>query len=316
MNFSTQVPIQIAEFPIHYQSKLVTFGSCFADTMGEKLNYYKFPSLSNPFGIIFNPVSIANILERVANQRFFTEADLFYHQELWHCFEVHSVLSHTDKNLVLNRLNQILEEVFEWISNASHCILTLGTSWVYRNIETNQIVANCHKVPGNQFKKELLSIQEIQENLTEISTSLKVLNPNINFIFTVSPVRHLKDGFVENQISKAHLIAALHQSFNFDTPHFDYFPSFEIMMDELRDYRFYAEDMMHPNELAINYIWEQFSKAYFSGETFQTMKEVALIQKGLAHRPFNPDTKSHQLFLEQLQNRIQQLKIKHPTLNF
>ena len=234
---------------------------------------------------------------------------------MWHCFEVHSELSNLDKNTFLNSLNELIDVTHQQLNNATHIIITLGTSWVYRNIETNEIVANCHKVPQKQFTKELLTISEIEESLENIISLVQSVNPNCKFIFTVSPIRHIKDGFVENQRSKAHLITALHSS-NFQLPTSSYFPSYEIMMDELRDYRFYAEDMLHPSQTAIDYIWIKFFENYISESEFSLMNEICEIQRALKHRSFNPNTESHLKFLENLNLKIEKIKEKFPEVSF
>jgi hypothetical protein len=197
----------------------------------------------------------------------------------------------------------------------THCIITLGTSWVYRHIESNEIVANCHKVPQKQFVKELLSIAQIEASLQKIISEIQTINPKCNFVFTVSPVRHIKDGFVENTLSKAHLISALHAS-NFQLPTSSYFPSYEIMMDELRDYRFYAEDMLHPNPTAIDYIWIKFFENYIDEKEFALMNQVCDIQRALKHRPFNPNSESHQKFLSKLEEKKQKITKQNPAIHF
>ncbi|WP_374542576.1 GSCFA domain-containing protein [Flavobacterium sp.] len=291
-------------------------GSCFAENMGKKFAYFKFQATTNPFGIIFNAVSLEKLIRRAVENRTFTENDIFFHNDLWHCYEVHSELSNSDKDAFLESLNDIIRSTNKQLNDSTHIIITLGTSWVYRNIETNEIVANCHKVPQKQFTKEFLSIHQTEESLQSIISLIHSVNPNCNFIFTVSPVRHIKDGFTENTLSKAHLIAAIHKTITNHKSHITYFPSYEIMMDELRDYRFYAEDMLHPNALAIDYIWEQLTSVYCTELTHSIMKEIDSIQKGLAHRPFNPTTQSHQSFLEQLNSKIQEIKKQLPHLNF
>ena len=315
MNFTTKIPIQKSNVPIDYSSKIVLLGSCFAENMGEKFDYFKFQTARNPFGIIFNPVSLEKLIRRCVENRQFTENDIFFHNELWHCFEVHSELSNLDKNTFLNSLNELIDVSHQLLNNATHIIITLGTSWVYRNIETNEIVANCHKVPQKQFTKELLTISEIEESLENIISLVQSVNPNCKFIFTVSPIRHIKDGFVENQRSKAHLITALHSS-NFQLPTSSYFPSYEIMMDELRDYRFYAEDMLHPSQTAIDYIWIKFFENYISESEFSLMNEICEIQRALKHRSFNPNTESHLKFLENLNLKIEKIKEKFPEVSF
>ncbi|MBE9575231.1 GSCFA domain-containing protein [Flavobacterium proteolyticum] len=316
MQFTTKIPVQKSAFPIDYDSKVMLLGSCFAENMGKKFDYFKFQAITNPFGIIFNAVSLEKLIRRAVENRTFTENDIFFHNDLWHCYEVHSELSNPNKEVFLSNLNSILESTYRHIASLTHCIITLGTSWVYRNIETYEIVANCHKVPQKQFIKELLSINQIEESLQSIISLIHSVNPNCNFIFTVSPVRHIKDGFAENTLSKAHLIAAIHKTITHHPSPITYFPSYEIMMDELRDYRFYAEDMLHPNQTAIDYIWIQFFENYISESVFGLMNEICSIQKGLQHRPFNPNTENHQKFLNQLDLKIKAIKNQYPFIKF
>ncbi len=315
MHFQTQIPLQKSDFPIDYTSKVLSLGSCFAENMAEKLEYFKFENVVNPFGIIFNPVSLEKLILRSIHKKYFTENDVFYHNEAWHCYEVHSELSNPDKEEFLSNLNQLIDSTNQQLSNSTHVIITLGTSWVYRHIESNEIVANCHKVPQRQFVKELLSIAQIEASLQNIISEIQTINPKCNFVFTVSPVRHIKDGFVENTLSKAHLISALHAS-NFQLPTSSYFPSYEIMMDELRDYRFYAEDMLHPNQTAIDYIWIKFFENYVNEKEFALMNQVCDIQRALKHRPFNPNSESHKKFLENLNQKINTLVKKYPNFQF
>ncbi|MBF4473448.1 GSCFA domain-containing protein [Flavobacterium sp. HJJ] len=316
MNFTTPIPIPKNQNPIDYNSKIVSLGSCFAENMGNKFDYFKFQSNTNPFGIIFNPVSIEKIIDRVVNEVLFTEEDVFFHNERWHCFEVHSDLSHSDKTELVANLNQILAETKKQLQQASHVIITYGTSWVYRNIEKNDIVANCHKVPQKQFTKELLSAEIIEKSIQNTFGLIEKRNPNCGFIFTISPVRHLKDGFVENHVSKANLITAIYKIINNKQQTINYFPSYEIMMDELRDYRFYAADMLHPSQTAIDYIWERFSESCIAENSFETMKEVSEIQKGLNHRSFNPESEQHLKFLSKLNQKIDVLAEKFPHIKF
>lgn len=299
-------------------------GSCFAENMGKKFDYFKFQATTNPFGIIFNAVSLEKLIRRAVENRTFTENDIFFHNDLWHCYEVHSELSNSDKDAFLESLNDLINSTNKQLNDSTHIIITLGTSWVYRNIESNEIVANCHKVSQKQFAKELLPIETIVQSLESILFHVSILNPNCKFIFTVSPVRHVKDGFTENTLSKAHLIAAIHSVLNqkfstsleLTTQNNIYFPAYEIMMDELRDYRFYAEDMLHPNQTAIDYIWIQFFENYVSESVFGLMNEICSIQKGLQHRPFNPNTENHQKFLNQLDLKIKAIKNQYPFIKF
>ncbi|MCF6130870.1 GSCFA domain-containing protein [Flavobacterium wongokense] len=310
MNFTTKVPIAKSNNPIGYESMILSMGSCFAENMGEKFRQFKFQDVVNPFGIIFNPVSIEKLVSRIVNQQKFTEQDLFLHNDLWHSFEIHSKFSTPNKEGQLEILNEILDLTYEVITGVTHIIITYGTSWVYRDKSSAAIVANCHKVPQSQFDKEILSVETIEKSIQNTIDLIRKVNPDCTFIFTVSPVRHIKDGFVENQRSKAHLITAIH---NLQLP---YFPSYEIMMDELRDYRFYADDFLHPSPFAIDYIWKRFSENYISEASFETMVEVNSIQKGLSHTPFNPDSENHQKFLNALDQKIAKLQEQFPHFRF
>jgi hypothetical protein len=313
MNFRTQVPISTATKPIDYNCKIILLGSCFAENIGDKFEYYKFQNTVNPFGIIFNPVSIEKMISKVVTATVFTEADIFFYNERWHSFDVHSDLSNESKEELLTSLNSILKQTKKQLQAASQVIITYGTSWVYRNIENNEIVANCHKVPQKEFKKELLSIETIKESIKQTIQFIHSLNPDSNIIFTISPVRHIKDGFVENQWSKANLISGIHQVLSQSET---YFPSYEIMMDELRDYRFYAEDMLHPNQVAIDYIWERFKETSISKTAFPIMDEVESIQKSLSHKPFNPKAESHLKFELKRKEKITKLVSKYPFIKF
>ncbi|WP_264529125.1 GSCFA domain-containing protein [Flavobacterium sp. N502540] len=318
MQFRTQIPVSKSNNPIDYHSKIISMGSCFAENMAEKFDYFKLQNETNPFGIIFNPVSIEKVIQRVVTQEFFTEKDVFFHNERWHCFEVHSDLSHSDRQELLQTLNEAISKTNKQIKEATHIIITYGTSWIYRNIESNEVVANCHKVPQKQFTKELLTVDAIQKSIQNTIRLIHGLNPNINFIFTISPVRHIKDGFVENQLSKSHLFTGLHQNLQskIENQQLEYFPSYEIMMDELRDYRFYAEDMLHPNAVAIDYIWQRFSENYIAENSILTLQEVGEIQKSLHHRSFNPESEQHQKFLVKLRQKIKTVEEKWPHIKF
>ena len=315
MQFSTKIPISKSVHQIDYNSKILALGSCFAVNIGDKFDYFKFQNTTNPFGILFHPLAIEKLIAFAVSQKKFTQEDIFFHNERWHCFDVHSDLSNPNKDELLENLNAILKFTHQQITESTHFIITYGTSWVYRNIETNAIVANCHKVPQKQFSKEILTLATIEKSIKNTLDLIQKVNLKANIIFTVSPVRHIKDGFVENQRSKAHLITALHSS-NFHLPTSSYFPSYEIMMDELRDYRFYVEDMIHPNQVAIDYIWQRFSETNISEESHSIMKDVETIQTGLAHRPFNSNSESHQQFLSKLQDRIAKIQKQFPQIQF
>ena len=318
MQFRTSIPIFKTNKPIDYKSKIVSLGSCFAVNMAEKLDYFKFQNTCNPFGILFHPLAIEKFINFAVSEKEFTEKDVFFHNELWHCFDAHSDLSNPDKEELLVTLNAIVQSSKIAIEQASHVIITYGTAWIYKNLESNEVVANCHKVPQKQFGKSILSVEAIQKSIKNTINLIEKVNPNCSIIFTISPVRHIKDGFVENQWSKANLVTSVHQvlkteDFKRNTA---YFPSYEIMMDELRDYRFYGEDMLHPNQVAIDYIWHRFKETTISEDSFNTMDEVESIQKGLLHRAFNPQSESHLKFLTKLNEKITKLETQYPFMKF
>lgn len=315
MEFRTQIPIQKSDHPIDYHSKVVSLGSCFAVNISEKLDYYQFQNAVNPFGIVFHPLAIEKLLHFAISEKQFTEQDIFFHNERWHCFDAHSDLSTTVASCLLTDLNLKVEQLHQKIHSATHIIITLGTAWAYKEVKTGQYVANCHKVPQQQFVKELLDTAVIAKSLKNSNQIIHQLNPSAQIIFTVSPVRHSKDGFVQNQVSKAHLISALYQTVA-ETPFAEYFPSYEIMMDELRDYRFYAEDMLHPAAIAIDYIWERFKEIYIDPEMYPVMKEVAVVRKGKAHRPFNTKSEEYKKFIIGLSAKINHLSDRFPFMEF
>lgn len=314
MKLQTQIPLTKAKGQIDYSSQILLLGSCFSENMGAKLNYFKFQNVQNPLGILFHPLAIEKLITKSIKRLCYTEEDIFFLNDRWHCYEAHSIVSHTSKEALLTNLNKVIEETYRWLLNASHLIVTLGTAWVYRHLETTRIVANCHKVPQVNFIKELLETEFITNRLENMVAIVRSINPMVQFIFTVSPVRHLKDGFVENQRSKAHLISAVHNVVSKGDSF--YFPSYEIMMDELRDYRFYSKDMIHPSAQAIDYIWEKFSKVWINTEVFDVMNKVDEIQRGLNHRSFNPSGREHQKFVESIQSKIAYLKKDYSFMNF
>ncbi len=318
MQLQTQLPLEKEAASITYESKLLLLGSCFSQHMGAQLQYYRFQSLQNPFGILFHPKAIENLLDRAIHEKEYVADDVFFANERWHCFEAHSDLSSTTAAELLQKLNVGLSKTRQRLQQATHIIITLGTAWAYEHKERNQIVANCHKIPQTAFSKQLLSIADVSKSLRNCVERVRSINDQAQFIFTVSPVRHLRDGFVENQRSKAHLVAAVHDTIQDGLlkEKTSYFPAYELMMDELRDYRFYAADMVHPNEVAIQYIWKKFTWAYNGPETRTTMERVAAVQKGLAHRPFNPNSAEHQQFVKSLEAKITYLQKKYAWMQF
>jgi hypothetical protein len=316
MKLQTQIPLQPQQYnPIDYSSKLVLIGSCFVEHIGNKLEYFKFKNLQNPFGILFHPLAIEDLITNAINEKEYIEDDIFFLNEQWHCFEAHSKLSNVSKADFLKDLNKNIKLTHQFIKDATHFIITLGTAWVYRHVETDSVVANCHKVPQKKFVKELLSVDEVSESLQAMVSLIKSVNPKAVIIFTVSPVRHLKDGFVENTQSKARLITAVHEVVE-PRNLIHYFPSYEMMMDELRDYRFYEADMLHPNTVAIDYIWEKFKTVWIADMVSKTMDDIDMVQKGLLHRPFNKNSEGHQQFLQNLELKKQEIQLQFPQIEF
>ena len=305
---------------LDYNAKIVLLGSCFSENIGERFKYLKFQTTVNPFGILFHPIAIENLVRRSIHKIYYNEDDVYFYNEQWLSLDAHSKLNQTSKEALLRVLNTQIDATHDYLVKASHVIITLGTSWVYRYLASNTIVANCQKLPQKQFQKELLSVEEITTSLEAIVSLVKSINPKVAFIFTVSPVRHLKDGFVENTQSKAHLITGIHEVLNKksneDNHHSYYFPSYEIMIDELRDYRFYNADMLHPSDVAIDYIWEKFKSVWLTDDAIKTSEFVGSIQAKKAHRPFNPNSQAHQEFLAKLESDIEDLCAKYPYFNF
>lgn len=317
MQFRTQIPINKNSLPISYDSNIVSLGSCFAVNIGQKLEYYKFRNTINPFGILFHPLALEKIISFALNKKKFSKADIFFHNERWHCFDAHSDLSSTDAESLINSLNTASLLLNEAVKSASHIIITLGTAWVYNHNEIKETVANCHKVPQKEFTKELLDPERIKQSLQNNINMIREMNPDVQVIFTVSPVRHIKDGFAENQWSKANLISAVQDFIKQESSDcVTYFPSYEIMMDELRDYRFYNEDMIHPNQTAIDYIWERFTESFINENCYKTMEDAASIQKSLLHRPFSPESDQHKKFLSKLSDKICALQKNYPHISF
>lgn len=318
MILQTHIPLnKNTDNGIDYKSKVFLLGSCFVENIGHKLAYFKIQSLQNPFGVLFHPKAIETIVVRAIQQKEYNDNDVFFHNEQWHCYDAHSQMSNSSKDAMIVKLNTQLHVTRQQLLEASHIVITLGTAWVYKHNSSDLTVANCHKVSQHNFKKELLSIKEITKSLQNLHSKIEDINAMATVVFTVSPIRHIKDGFVENTRSKAHLIAAIHDFISqpSESKCF-YFPSYEIMMDELRDYRFYTEDMLHPNATAINYIWERFQKVWVSESALKTMEEVEVIQKGIAHRPFNSNSEAHTKFLEQLEIRKEALQRKFKHISF
>jgi len=317
MRFFTEIQLPEFLWKIDYSKSMMFLGSCFSENIGQKLIDLKFNVDMNPFGILYNPESIANSLKILLGKRLFTKNDLFQDQGVWNSFYHHSRFSDVDQEEVLEKINTRILSSHEFLKKADFLIITFGTAWVYELKKTGQVVSNCHKVPASEFKRFRLGVFEITEVYRELLEQIWKINPGLKIIFTVSPIRHWKDGAVENQLSKATLLLAIDQLIKgYGNQACAYFPSYEIMMDELRDYRFYADDMLHISPVAIDYIFERFSKVLITSESMAVSKKVMKIRKAFEHRPVNPATLEFKEFIQQNLLLINQLSSQFPNLDF
>ena len=308
---------------ISHRNKLMLVGSCFTEQIGTKLSQHKFTVMENPNGILFNPVSISNAFISYATGKTYEEKDLFYHNELWGSWQHHTKFSTIDKKKTLEEINISQQQANAFVKEADWILLTLGSAFVYeasplnhlpeeKGIQ-NMVVANCHKIPADKFNRRLLDTTEVKNVLAVMMQEVKKINPAVNFIFTVSPVRHLREGFIENNRSKAALIQAVHSLIN-DIDIF-YFPAYELVIDDLRDYRFYAEDLVHPNYAATNYVWEKFISTCIDEQSQQLMKEIAVIVAARNHKAFNPASEQHKKFLQTNLEKVKSIIQKHPYID-
>jgi len=314
MKFRTEINIEESLLKIEHKHKIITIGSCFAENIGAKFGDYRFNILDNPFGVLYNPVSIYNAVKIISDNKIFTEDELIFEQGEWHSFYHHSDFSHHDLNTCLSKINSKMVETRKFISDADEIVITFGTAFVYKYLESGEVVSNCHKIPANKFERYRIGMYEVREFILSTVELLKELKPDIKIILTLSPVRHTKDGFVENQISKSILLLAIQEIVDENDSVF-YFPSYEIMLDDLRDYRFYAEDLVHPNKIAIDYIWEKFVETYCTEDCINLMKEIEKISKAEKHIVRNISSEKHQQFLKNQLNLIQRLENENPYLN-
>lgn len=312
-NFRTIVPLPEYPFRISYQDQLLSMGSCFAEHIGRRLEERHFYSLLNPFGILYNPASIARGLERLLQDAPFRDEELFEHLGLWHSFWHHGAFSHPGREQALEGMNLAYRRAQGFLLSANRLILTLGTAYVFVSRQSGAVVANCHKLPGHYFERRRLSVREVIAALEPALQELKLRLPALEVILTVSPVRHIRDGLVENQRSKAALLLAV-EELSGQNGFIHYFPSYEIAIDELRDYRFFEADMIHPAPVAVEYIWERFGQAFFEAETSALMRRVEKIVTAARHRPFHPQSAAHQQFLRQQLALIDELEREFPFL--
>ena len=291
-------------FQIGYGDQIALMGSCFSNSIAMKLADRKLKVLSNPYGIVFNPISLFKSIQEIIDQKEYDSSHLIFHNELQHSLNHHSEFSHPESSEVIQKINSNSIKARDFLQTAKVLYLTLGTAWVYTY--DGEIVTNCHKIPNHQFEKRLLSIEEIVDSFEPVIKKLNVFNPDLKIVFTLSPVRHLKDGFEENSLSKALLRSAIHRLVG--GGEVSYFPSFEIMIDDLRDYRFYTKDMLHPSEQAVDYIWDKFCSRYMSANTLAIMGRVENLEAAKNHLPRFPNSAAHQKHKAFIQKEIAALK--------
>lgn len=314
MKFRTEIAIKKPNFQIGYANRIFTIGSCFAQNIGEYFQRYRFNILCNPFGVLYNPVSVHNSIKLAAEKTEFMKADLVENQGEWHSFYHHSDFSHHDQDVCLSNINEKITSTNQFLANADVLIITYGTSYVYRHREKNIIVSNCHKLPQSEFEHYRLSFESTTKTIRQTIELLRSINENIKIVFTVSPVRHWKDGAINNQLSKSNLLLSVN-SLSCENKDCLYFPSYEIVMDDLRDYRFYSEDLLHPNQIATDYIWKKFSDSIILEEDKSIMKDITQIVKAKEHKVRNPESQKHQEFLASQIIKISELKQKHPNID-
>lgn len=312
--FRTVVDIKESNKKIGYHSNILFVGSCFAENIGNKFADSKFNALINPFGIVYNPVSVANTLKTIIEKKHFSEDDLVYNN-IWNSFYHHSKFSDENKQKCLDNINDACQNSYQFLKNTDFLIITFGTSWVFEYLESGKVVSNCHKIPANKFKRYRLSVDYIADVYRSLISDIRQINPDVEIIFTVSPVRHWKDGAHGNQLSKAVLHLAIDKIVDENTK-VNYFPSYELVMDDLRDYRFYNEDMLHVSDVAVNYIWERFINTFIDNKSQAMMVRVGKLMKALGHRPFSADSNTYVEFLSTQLKKIEQLKRECPHINF
>jgi hypothetical protein len=315
MKLITAVEIEREMPRLSHRDKMLMMGSCFSDSIGDKLSLGGFKVDINPFGTLYNPISIARALREILSGKVYSEQDLFQYQGLWHSAMHHGSFSGADKADVLLHINNRLSDAHQNWEQTDVLFLTFGSAFVYYNNE-GEVVGNCHKLPEASFRRRRLSVEEIVEDYQSLLDLLLNENRKLKLILTVSPIRHLRDGLHQNQLSKATLLLAIDKLKELYPDKIYYFPAYEIMMDELRDYRYYADDLMHPSQLAVEYIWEKFAQTCFDSDTLALAGECEKIYKALHHRPLHNDDEAHKEFLGQIVLKINRLKEKYPYLEF
>lgn len=314
MNFKTEFKVQPFSDKITYQDKICFLGSCFAENISSYFERLRFQTQKNPFGILYHPTAIRKIIETALNTEVLDD-QIFNHNGVWSHFIAHSALSSPYKEQLKSNLTNAKKQTKTILEESDFIFISLGTAWVYKYIEKDLIVNNCHKLPQRHFEKNLMTFSEVNKAINQIIQNIHQVNTQAKLIFTLSPVRHLKDGFIENQRSKSTLHLAIQNNVERHEKTY-YFPSYELLLDDLRDYRFYENDFVHPNELALNYIWAKLKDTCFSKDTLKLIDEVEKINKRLNHRAFNPDSKIFINFKDKTKNMIEALKTRHPEIIF
>ncbi|MDR2064742.1 MAG: GSCFA domain-containing protein [Prevotellaceae bacterium] len=314
MQLQTEIKIKPFAEKLSHTGKILLLGSCFANDIGKCLHNAKFDVCINPFGVIYNPFSIANSIELLIADTKITENDLLQYNELYYNFYYHTSFSSVEKQSALGKMNFANRQGSEFLKNAETIIITFGSAITYKYRKNNKIVTNCHKLPACEFEKCVLNIADIVKITNTSIQNVRAVNNKVNFIFTVSPVRHLSDGSHENQLSKSRLLLAVDEICK-NNRQCQYFPAYEIMMDELRDYRFYANDMLHLSSLAVDYIWQKFSNAAISDESLKIIDEIEKIFSAKSHTAFNPDSAEHKKFLKTCFEKTRQMQTKYPFLD-
>ena len=311
INYCTRIDIPKSVFDIGYQDRLMFIGSCFADQTGLKMVEHGWDACVNPFGVLYNPLSVATGCYRLLKPEPFVDSDLFEYNRLFHSFMHHGQFSGQSVEATLAKMNDSLAEAASYFSTMSCLVITFGTAYVYRLKSDGRTVANCHKLPAAYFDRELLTVDRIVGEWSVLLETIRSVNTSLKVIFTVSPIRHWKEGAHGNQISKSILLLA-EQTLVEKYPRLtSYFPSYELMMDELRDYRFYADDLLHPSKVAVDYIWERFCEAYLGNDVIDDLKEFEAIHRDIHHRPYHPSSASYKHFLMQTLLKIKRLKAKN-----
>jgi hypothetical protein len=317
MTFRTEIALPKMDRKLSYRANALMIGSCFTENIGNHLSEHLFPVLTNPCGILYNPASIAECLELITGNSQLTEQDLFFANETWNSFSFHSRFSHVRKETALEAMNKSLSRAAIHLQSSSHLFLTFGTSWVYRLKENGRISGNCHKLPSDHFTRERLSVEIMTAQWTDLLSKLYEIHPNLQVVMTVSPIRHLKDGSYENQVSKSALFLMIDQLLTrFNSPQLSYFPSYELVMDELRDYRFYDADMVHLNGVAAAFVQEKFNEVFLDRESTVIYQSMLKLIKALSHKPFQPDSLTFRDFLSKTEREINRMAELYPFVNF